>query len=87
LISKHTVETTISPAQIWRVWEDVETWKDWDLEIEFSRLNGPFKAGTTGLLKMHNSPILRTKITSIKDKMPFEMERMLRKALAIGNSD
>ena len=36
LILKNTIETTATPEQIWRVWEDVETWKDWDHEIEFS---------------------------------------------------
>jgi hypothetical protein len=65
LIIKQKIETTATPAQIWRVWEDVETWKSWDEEIEFSRLKGPFEAGTTGCLKMHNSPILKTEITNV----------------------
>lgn len=77
LISKHTVETTATPAQIWRVWEDVETWKDWDHEIEFSRLNGPFKAGTTGCLKMRKSPIFKTQITQVEPLRRYVFEAKL----------
>ena len=85
-IFKHTVETTASPAQIWRVWEDVETWKDWDHEIEFSRLNGPFKAGTTGSLKMCNSPVLKTEITHCEPLRIYVFETKLFLATSVSTS-
>src|SRR5271170_6347133 len=70
LVIKHTVETTATPIQIWRVWEDVERWESWDHEIELSRLDGPFQTGTTGYLKPKGGPLLKTLITHVE---PFKM--------------
>lgn len=86
LISKYTVPTTATKAQIWRVWTDVETWKDWDHEIEFSRLYGAFKPGTTGHLKMHNSPILKTKITQVDHLRRYVFETKLLLATSVSTS-
>lgn len=86
LISNYTVMTTATKAQIWRVWTDVETWKDWDHEIEFSRLDGPFKEGTTGCLKMHNSPILKTKITQVEPLFRYVFETKLFLATSVSTS-
>lgn len=86
LLIKHTVETTATPAQIWRVWEDVETWKTWDHEIEYSRLDGPFKAGTTGTLKMHNSPVLKTQITQCEPLKRYIFETKLFLATSVSIS-
>jgi hypothetical protein len=86
LLIKHTIETTATPAQIWRVWEDVETWKSWDQDIELSRLNGPFEAGTTGCLKMQNSPILKTEITKCEPLRMYVFETKLFLARSVSTS-
>lgn len=86
LISKYTIETTATPAQIWQVWQDVETWKSWDQEIEFSRINGPFAQGTTGLLKMHNSPVLKTRITQCEPLRMYIFEAELFLATSVSTS-
>lgn len=70
LIIKHTVETTATPTQIWQVWQDVENWKDWDHELESSRLDGPFQTGTSGWLKPIGGPLLKTLLTYVE---PFKM--------------
>ncbi len=86
LILKHTIETTASPAQIWRVWEDVETWKDWDHEIEFSQIDGPFESGTRGQLKMLRSPILKTQIKQCKPLRSYVFEAKLFLAKSVSTS-
>lgn len=86
LIFKHTVVTTATPAQIWRVWEDVLTWKDWDHEIEFSQIDGPFKVGTYGQLKMLRSPILRTQITKCEPLRMYVIEAKLFLAKSVSTS-
>lgn len=86
LICKNTVETNATPTQIWRVWQDVESWKSWDEEIEFSRLDGPFKAGTTGSLKMHSSPILKTEITQCEPLRRYVFEAKLLLARSVSTS-
>jgi uncharacterized membrane protein len=43
---EHSVETTATPAAIWRLWTDVEHWPEWNTEIETIEINGPFANGT-----------------------------------------
>ena len=47
----HTVETDVSPAVIWALYEDVTTWPGWDAQAELITRDGPFEAGTTGTMK------------------------------------
>lgn len=65
-IVKHTIETKATPIQIWRVWQDVENWKNWDQEIELSRIDGPFQAGTTGCSKFVGTPLFKTLLTQVE---------------------
>ncbi len=66
LIVTHTVETKTAPIQIWRVWQDVENWKKWDEEIESSRIDGPFQAGTAGSTKFVGTPLIKTLLTKVE---------------------
>lgn len=63
---KHTIETAATPAQIWEIWKDVENWKNWDHEIELSRIDGPFQAGTTGCTKFVGTPLFKTLLTEVE---------------------
>lgn len=76
-IIEHTVETTASPAQIWQLWQDVENWKKWDHALEFSRNDGAFQTGTTGLIKFKDSPILKTVLTRVEPLKGFVQEAKL----------
>jgi Polyketide cyclase / dehydrase and lipid transport len=77
LIIKHTVETTIAPAQIWRVLEDVENWNSWDHEMEFSRIDGSFQTGTSGSFKTKKGPLLKTVLTHVEPPKIFIQEAKL----------
>lgn len=77
LIIKHTVETTASPEAIWEIWQDVTNWNTWDHGIEFSTIDGPFKAGTTGTLKPKGGPLVHTKLTVVEPKKLFIDEAKL----------
>jgi hypothetical protein len=70
LIVKHTIETKVTPVQIWRIWQDVENWKNWDQEIELSRIDGPFQAGTAGCTKFVGTPLFKTLLTQVE---PFRL--------------
>lgn len=65
-IIKHTIETNATPIQIWNVWQDVENWKNWDREIELSRIDGPFQAGTSGSTKFVGTPLFKTLFTQVE---------------------
>jgi polyketide cyclase/dehydrase/lipid transport protein len=77
LIIKHTVETTASPEAIWEIWQDVTNWNTWDHGIEFSTINGPFKAGTTGTIKPKGGPLVHTTLTLVEPMKMFIDEAKL----------
>jgi hypothetical protein len=69
VIIEHTVETIASTKAIWKIWEDVESWKSWDHEIEWSQKDGPFKINTTGRLKPKGGPVANFILTEV---IPFK---------------
>ncbi len=77
LIIKHTVETAASPEAIWEIWQDVTNWNTWDHGIEFSTLDGPFLAGSEGLLKPRGGPLVYTKLTAVEPNKFFIDEAKL----------
>ena len=71
LIIKHTVETVASSDAIWEIWQDVTHWNTWDHGLEFSTIEGPFKAGSMGTLKPKGGPLVPMKLTSVEPKKLF----------------
>src|SRR6184192_4139170 len=49
--NQRSVETSASPAAVWRVWSDTTTWPQWNPDVQSMTLDGPFAAGTTGTMK------------------------------------
>jgi hypothetical protein len=43
--TEHSVETSATPEQIWRLWADVAGWPEWNGDIERIELDGEFGAG------------------------------------------
>lgn len=52
----HTVTTNAPAETIWRIWTDVTNWPEWDVALEWARLDGPFALNTGGRLKSKGSP-------------------------------
>lgn len=77
LIIKHTVETTAAVAAVWEIWQDVAHWHTWDQGIEYSTLEGPFKAGATGTLKPKGGPLVQTVLKFVEPKKLFVVESKL----------
>jgi Polyketide cyclase / dehydrase and lipid transport len=44
--TEHSIETSATPQQIWRLWTDVAGWPEWNADIEEIELIGPFAAGS-----------------------------------------
>src|ERR1700687_5844457 len=49
--NQRSVETSASPAAVWRVWSNPAAWPEWNPDVQSMALNGPFAAGTTGTMK------------------------------------
>lgn len=65
-------ESKVSPEAIWQVWKDVEGWSIWDEELEYCRLEGPFTAGTEGMIKPKGWSPLKFTITEAKECRGFK---------------
>ncbi len=77
IIAEHSVETTVPPKAIWAIWQNVSEWNTWDHNIEHSRINGPFEAGTKGTLKPKDGPLVHTKLTRVEPYSMFSDEAKL----------
>jgi len=43
--AEHSIETSALPEQLWRLWADVDSWPEWNGDIERINLDGPFAVG------------------------------------------
>lgn len=48
--------STASPAAFFAKWADVDTWPEWNSDIDWVRLDGPFVSGATGTLEPKGGP-------------------------------
>lgn len=47
----HTGETTASRDAVWQVLRAIDDWAAWDTSMEWVRLDGPFRVGSTVTMK------------------------------------
>lgn len=57
-------ETAAPREQIWELWADVPDRTRWDEGLEWARLDGPFREGSTGEVKLEGQPAREFLITS-----------------------
>jgi hypothetical protein len=77
IITEVKCKTSASREAIWKIWTDVENWKAWDKDIEYSCLSGDFKVGTIGTLKSAGSPKTKFTITECVYLKKFANESKL----------
>ncbi|HEY8208130.1 MAG TPA: SRPBCC family protein [Myxococcaceae bacterium] len=63
--------TPATPEAIWALYEQVGAWSAWDHEVESSRLDGPFQAGSTGVLKPKGGPASKFRLTAVEPARRF----------------
>jgi hypothetical protein len=56
----------VTPAQLWRVWADVNRWQEWQPDIEYARLEGAFEAGQVFRFRPKGGPELGIEITEAR---------------------
>ena len=55
----------VNPAAIWAAWADVNHWHEWDTDIEFARMEGPFRAGASFLLRPKGGPNVKIRLERV----------------------
>jgi len=68
---EHSATTSASPAKLWQCYVDPATWPEWDHELDWVRLNGPFATGTTGVLKPAGGPKTKFVVAEVTDESSF----------------
>jgi uncharacterized protein YndB with AHSA1/START domain len=71
--NQRSVETTASPAAVWRVWSDTATWPQWNPDVQSMTLNGPFAAGTSGTMKTKQGT-RQVQLTEVVPGRSFRLE-------------
>ncbi|GAA0611460.1 SRPBCC family protein [Streptomyces crystallinus] len=67
---EHSIETSATPEEIWRLWADVENWGTWNTEIEKIEMNGPFAAGThITMTPPGDDPVLLRIAEAVEDEL------------------
>jgi len=67
----YATETKASSKAVWRLWADVSNWKRWDSEVLWSRLDGPFAVGTSGVLKPKHGPQAKFVLSEVEPEKRF----------------
>ena len=55
----------VTPAQVWRVWSDVNQWQAWQTDIEYARLEGGFERGQVFKFRPKGGPELGIELTEV----------------------
>jgi hypothetical protein len=69
-----SLDTKATPADVWRVWSDVNTWPEWNPDMKESRLDGPLRLGTTGMINTRSGGKHDVVVTHFEDGRSFELE-------------
>ena len=69
-----SLETKATPARVWQVWSDVNTWPAWNPDMKESRLDGPLKLGATGMINTNSGGKHDVVVTHFEDGRSFELE-------------
>ena len=73
LAFKYSTQTSASKATIWRLWTDVENWKQFDVALEYSNLQDDtiFAEGARGYLKADGAPRVSFEIEQLRQGESF----------------
>lgn len=66
-----------SREHIFSIYKDVDSWAQWDPDIEAVSLDGDFVTGTPGWLKPVGAPKTATKMVSVNEPASFTVESKL----------
>jgi hypothetical protein len=69
-----SIEAKATPAEIWRIWSDVNTWPEWNPDMKESRLDGPLEVGTRGMINTRSGGKHDVVVTQFEDGRSFELE-------------
>ena len=61
----------IKAGQVWKVWTDINHWHTWHDDIEYAKMDGEFKVGSTFLLKPKGGPAVTIALIKVEPNKGF----------------
>lgn len=74
---EESIESTATPAQIWRLFADVAGWKNWNAGIENIEIYGPFAKGTTFSMQPAGAQAFTGRLIEVKENEVFADETVI----------
>jgi uncharacterized protein YndB with AHSA1/START domain len=69
--AEHSVETSASPEDVWRLWADVPGWPEWNADLAAAELEGEFGAGSTIRMTPHDGEAIELRIAEATEPEQF----------------
>lgn len=73
----HTITVSAPSQTIFDIYKDIESWPQWDPDLEAVGLDGTFSIGATGWIKPKGAPRSKTRITELIEPESFTVESRL----------
>lgn len=64
-VAEAHASSSAPPSAFFARWADMATWPEWNTDTEWVRLDGPFAAGSTGVLKPKGGPKVKFVIATL----------------------
>lgn len=74
---EHSITIASTPEHIFGIYKDVDSWAQWDPDIEAVGMDGEFTVGTRGWLKPVGAPKTSTRLASVSEPSSFTVESKL----------
>jgi len=72
-----SIETSASPARVWKFFSDVVRWKNWNAGIERIEIHGPFAAGTTFTMQPPGQEAFTSTLLEVSPNESFTDETVI----------
>lgn len=72
-----SIETTATPAQIWKLFSDVAGWKEWNSGIAKIEIHGPFAVGTTFSMQPPGEEPFTSTLVEVEENQGFTDETII----------
>jgi hypothetical protein len=69
--AEHTLETSAEPERVWDCLESVSQWSDWNEDVDWAELAGPFSAGARGRVKISGQGTLNFRLDQVDANKSF----------------
>lgn len=78
IVANYSITTKATRADIWPFYENLNTWTEWDEDIEYVSLDGSeFAQGANGVIKPVGGPKIKFELSEVTSKKSFTVTSYL----------